>query len=140
MSNHELESKIRELAREISGEEPTWIRFLPQTNSIGKYFKANDIFLSPSRSEAFGYANVEAVYCGNSIVLSRVGGQAQLQIDGAYWFESENVDDFVEKLELAIQELSTPEKQAQRESVKAQVQRIYSIETWAKKVVELLQN
>ncbi len=132
------EAEIQQLAKQITGENPSWVRCLPPTNSIGTYYTNNDIFLSPSRQEAFGYANIEAVYCKNSIVLSKVDGQGQLQIEGAYWFESENIQDFEKKLELAILEVATPEKIAQRERVKSQVAQIYSLEEWSNKVVALL--
>lgn len=132
------EDNVKKLARQIVGEDPGWIRYLPSTNNIGTYYSANDIFLSPSRREAFGFANIEAAYCKNSIVLSRVGGQGELQIEGAYWFESENLEDFKKQLELAILEVNTPEKIAQRERVKEQVQKTYSLQQWSNKVVDLL--
>lgn len=132
------EENVKKLATQIIGEVPSWIRFLPSTNNIGTYYSANDIFLSPSRREAFGFANVEAAYCKNSIVLSKVDGQGELQIEGAYWFESENLEDFKKQLELAILEVNTPEKIAQRERVKEQVQKTYSLQQWSNKVVDLL--
>lgn len=132
------EENVKKLARQIVGEDPAWIRYLPSTNNIGTYYAANDIFLSPSRREAFGFANVEAAYCKNSVVLSKVDGQGELQIEGAYWFEGGNLEAFIKQLELAILELKTPEKIAQRERVKEQVQKTYSLQEWSNKVVDLL--
>lgn len=132
------EDKIKNFIRELTGENPSWIQYLPPTNNIGTYYTAADIFLSPSRHEAFGYANIEAAYCKNSIVLSKVDGQGELQINGAYWFESENLEEFTKQLETAILELNTPEKIAQRELVREQVQQIYSLENWSNKLVDLL--
>ena len=129
------ESKIEELAHSILGENVNWIRYLPPTNNIGTYYWANNIFLSPSRQEAFGYANIEAVYCRNSVVLTKVDGQGELDIDGAYWFDSENVEAFTQKLEAAILEFNTPEKIAQRENAKNQVQHTYSLAEWSNKLV-----
>jgi glycosyltransferase involved in cell wall biosynthesis len=119
------------------GENVDWIRYLPPTNNIGTYYRANDIFLSPSRQEAFGYANIEAVYCGNSIVLSKVDGQAELDIAGAYWFESENIEEFTKKLELAIVELHSAEKIHQKEITKNHIKHVYSLKEWSKKLVDL---
>lgn len=132
------EAKIRALVREIAGEEADWVRFLPPTNQIGTYYRANDIFLSPSRHEAFGYANVEAAYCENSIVLSKVDGQGELRIDGAYWFDSENVEDFARQLETAILDRKDPDKIAQRARTKERISIIYSLETWSDKLMELI--
>ena len=131
------EDKIKELANSILGEDVDWIRFLPPTNNIGTYYWANNIFLSPSRQEAFGYASIEAVYCENSVVLSKVDGQAELNIDGAYWFESENIEAFTQQLEAAILELNTPPKIAQRKNAKKQAQDIYSLRDWSNKLVGL---
>ena len=133
----ENEPKVKALAKEILGTDVDWIRFLPSTNNIGTYYHANDIFLSPSRHEAFGYANIEAVYCKNSIVLSKVDGQAELQIEGAYWIESDNIADFTQKLEQAILERNLPDKIAQRERAKEQVVQIYSLQEWSNRVVDI---
>lgn len=132
------EEKIRELVRQITNDEPSWVQYLPPTNNVGTYYAASDIFLSPSRQEAFGYANVEAAYWKNSIVLSKVDGQGEIQIEGAYWFESGNLKDFEEKLEQAILDVKNEEKIAQRERVRNQVMQIYSLEEWSNKVVSLL--
>lgn len=133
----ESEAAVRALARDILGEDVDWIRYLPSTNNVGTYFNSNDIFLSPSRHEAFGYANVEAAYCKNCIVLSRVDGQGELQIDGAYWFEPDNLEDFIQKLEQAVTELDLPEKIAQRERTKAQVEQTYSLQEWSNKFADI---
>ena len=134
----ENEQPIRDIIRGIVGEEPEWIKLLPSINNVGTYYHASDIFLSPSRREAFGYANVEAAYCKNSIVLSRVDGQGEIDIDGAYWFESDNIEDFVSQLALAIEELHTEQKREQRERVRAIVMQKYSLLLWSNKIAELL--
>lgn len=131
------ENNIKKLARDILGEDVDWIRYLPSTNKIGTYYRSSDIFLSPSRKEAFGYSNIEAVYCGACIVLSKVGGQAELHIPGAYWFDSENIEEFSKKLESAILEFNLPEKIAQRELAKEEVQHTYSLEEWTNRLVNL---
>lgn len=132
------EDKIKQLAKNILGSEVDWIRYLPPTNNIGTYYRASDIFLSPSRQEAFGYANIEAAYCKNSIVLSKVDGQGQLNIEGAYWVEPDNVEDLTRQLEAAILELKLPERIAQKERTKEQVRQAYSLEEWAKKLSAVL--
>ena len=132
------EGKAKQLAKEILGEDVDWLYCLPATNNIATYYNASDIFLSPSRREAFGYANIEAVYCKNSIVLSKVGGQGELQIEGAYWVEPENIEDLAQKIEQAVLELNLPEKIAQKERVKAQVIEQYSLKEWSKSLFDIL--
>ncbi|MBQ3504703.1 MAG: glycosyltransferase family 4 protein [Oscillospiraceae bacterium] len=129
---------IREVIKSILGEMVEWIEILPPNNNVGTYYATSDIFMSPSRHEAFGYANIEAAYCENSIILTKVGGQSQLLIEGAYWVEPNNVDDLADKIEVAINELNKPERIAQRAQVKEQVQRIYSLKEWSNQVVDLI--
>lgn len=129
---------VREVIIDVLGEMVDWIEILPPNNNVGTYFVTNDIFLSPSRHEAFGYANVEAAYCENSVVLTRVGGQKQLHIEGAYWVEPNSVEDLAEKIETAINEFKTPERIAQRAAVKEQVQLVYSLKEWSNRVVTII--
>ena len=124
--------------QETLGTVPNWITVLPPTNNIATYYNAADVFLSPSRSEAFGYAVVEAAYCKNSIVASNIDGQGQLQIDGVYWFRSEDVDQFCDQLELAINDLKDPRNLSNREAVKQQVQDRYGLKRWSEEVAALL--
>lgn len=133
------ETEVKDYVRKTLGKTVDWVRFLPPTNNIGTYYNATDIFLSPSRQEAFGYAVVEAAYRKCSVVLTKVDGQGQIQLDGAYWFESEDLDGFVEQLEKAILERNTPQRIAQREEVCKQAVERYSLKTWSNKLIEILQ-
>ncbi|MBQ6998441.1 MAG: glycosyltransferase family 4 protein [Clostridia bacterium] len=135
-NDEELEKYLKSVFVTI----PEWINVLPPVENIATYFNANDIFLSPSRSEAFGYAVVEAAYCKNSIVASKTGGQGQLKIDGVYWFESENLDDFYVKTELAVKELNSGEKNLQKENAAKSVQNAYSLDEWRNAVINLVLN
>ena len=131
-------NKIEQVITDTLGSRVEWVKILPPTNDISSYYKISHIFLSPSREEAFGYAVVEAAYCENSIVLSKVDGQGELEIDSAYWFESENVDEFTKQLEKAILELNTPETLLLKKQTKEKIQSTYSLEKWCKEVLALL--
>ena len=133
-----MDSMTNYLKEKYAGVIPSWIVLLQPTENIGTYYRNVDIFLSPSRSEAFGYAVVEAAYCKNTIVASKVGGQAQLLIDGVYWFETENVEDLTQKIRLAISQLKTEEKIADRKQVAIDVQKEYSLEIWSDKFLALI--
>ncbi len=132
----ELENYLKSAFDKI----PEWLNILPPIENVATYFNANDIFLSPSRSEAFGYAVVEAAYCKNSIVASKTGGQGELKIDGVYWFESENIEEFYKKTEMAIRELNSEEKMMQKELVVKSVQKTYSLDEWRNNVINLVLN
>jgi glycosyltransferase involved in cell wall biosynthesis len=48
------------------------------------YLRAFDIFLFPSRSEALGYALIEAGYAGLPVIATRVGGIPEIIPDSSY--------------------------------------------------------
>lgn len=123
---------------EIFGEHPSYVKVLEPTEDVSEYFNKADIFLSPSRNEAFGYAVIEAAFFEKSIVASRVGGQGELEVDAAYWFESENLDDLYEKTELAINQLYNEDKIITKRITAKKVKKLYSIDNWANTVVHLL--
>jgi glycosyltransferase involved in cell wall biosynthesis len=52
--------------------------FVPSTAQVSKYMRSIDIFVSPSRSEAFSNSLLEAMACGCSAVGSRVGGTPEM--------------------------------------------------------------
>lgn len=59
-----------------TNEIPNWVRFLPPRQDIATYYKAANIFISPSREEGFTYAIPEAAYCGCKVIATRIGGQS----------------------------------------------------------------
>lgn len=44
----------------------------PPTDNIGDYYRAADIFLSPSRAEGLSYAIIESMYCSCLVLKSDV--------------------------------------------------------------------
>jgi len=131
-------NKLISYINEHFEEFPDWIELLPPTSNISDYYNDMDIFLSPSRTEAFGYAVVEAAYFKKSIVASKVGGQGELNIDSVYWFENERVEELIAKIEQAIQELNDEAKVLQKDKTAESIQKIYSLERWVKDVVNIL--
>ena len=105
---------------------------------MAEYYNETDIFLSPSRSEAFGNAVVEAAYSGNAIVASKVGGQASLEIEGAYWFENCNLDNLCAQLEQAIAQFKQPFMVSQREKAANHVREKYSLLKWCDAVLHVV--
>lgn len=123
---------------QIFGQKPDWIEILPPTNEVGTYYRNTDIFLSASRSEGFCYAIVEAAYCGATIVASKIPAQLLFDIDEIYWFESENVPDFCKALEAAINNLGNEKLIEKKKQISKNIEKEFSLESWAKKVEELI--
>lgn len=65
---HELEELVRELKLEDRVFLPGFISDAP------RLLRAFDLFLMPSRTEALGYAVIEAGYAGLAVIASNVGG------------------------------------------------------------------
>jgi L-malate glycosyltransferase len=90
----ELERRVRELqiAEACIFEEATTTPAL--------WMRAIDVFVLPSRSEAFSNALLEAMACGCCPVGSRVGGMPELIRHGkhGFLFDPYNVDDLAEQL------------------------------------------
>ncbi len=56
-------------------------------------FETSDVFVLPSRSEMFGIAAVEAAAAGLPLVVTAVGGLAELVVDGETGFSMQPDDD-----------------------------------------------
>lgn len=51
-----------------------WIHFLPNTEDMFAYYRASDVYLSSSRSEAFSYGILEAISQNIPVVVSDIKG------------------------------------------------------------------
>jgi glycosyltransferase involved in cell wall biosynthesis len=58
------------------------VRFLGQRTDPGDLLAACDVFALPSRAEGLGVAALEALGAGRPVVASRVGGLAEVVVDG----------------------------------------------------------
>jgi len=133
-----MDSMTNYLKEKYAGVIPSWIVLLQPTENIGTYYRNVDIFLSPSRTEGLVYSIMESAYCCNSIVASRINGQAEIRVNGIYWHEKENVEDLTQKIRIAISELKTEEKIIDRKQVAIEVQKEYSLEIWSDKFIALI--
>ena len=73
---------------QASGLEGSHVTVLSVVENVGTFFESIDLFISPSREEAFCYAVVEAAWSNCQVAASLVAGQDFLQsIPGSIWFE-----------------------------------------------------
>ena len=56
--------------------------FEPATPHVASWLRAIDVFVLPSRTEAFSNSIMEAMACGATVVASNVGGNPELVRDG----------------------------------------------------------
>jgi glycosyltransferase involved in cell wall biosynthesis len=74
--------------------------FFPSTSSVANWMRAIDIFVLPSRSEAFPNALLESMACGCAVIGSDVGGIPELigYDDRGLLFRNGDIDDLVRQL------------------------------------------
>ena len=100
------EGNLKKLAKELNIEEN--VKFLGFISGDEKYayYKSADIYVHPSRYETFGVVLLEAMACGKPVIASNVGGIPFVVEDGktGLLFESENVEELVEKIMLLLRD------------------------------------
>ena len=115
---------------------------LDPTDDMEKYYRMSDIFISSSRGETFSFALAEAIYCGLPCISSDIRGvQWAKNIESVQFFENENVDDLVDKIQ---QRLVTPFDSEILSIGKKYIQDNYSEAIWSKNIInyykEILRN
>lgn len=79
------------------------IRILPFTNNIKDEFLKSDIYILPSRTEAFPMVLMEAMECGLPCVSFDLPGPSEIiSKEDGYIIEKNNIGDFQEKLKALI--------------------------------------
>ena len=97
-------------------------------------------FISPSRSEAFGYAVVEAAYCDTQVIASDIPGQNSMKcIPGIQWVHTEDTDDLSEALvhcyEMRRDCLENVKKQKQVQ--KKYIRMHFDVNTWCTEILKV---
>ncbi len=95
-----------ELERLLDGLPVTFTGFLERTDLCRAYASA-DVKLFPSTTDTWGNAPVEAQASGLPVVVSTVGGPAELMVDGVTGFQISGQDP--EELEEVMERLLDPE-------------------------------
>jgi glycosyltransferase involved in cell wall biosynthesis len=80
------------------------VHFEPTATQVPEWLSSIDIFVLPSRSEAFSNSLMEAMACGCCAVASNVGGNPELVKNGetGLLFKSRDPDDLAETLRTLI--------------------------------------
>ncbi|MEI6353794.1 MAG: glycosyltransferase family 4 protein [Methylococcus sp.] len=72
--------------------------------SMAAYYSAADLYISGSRSESFGLANLEAMTFGLPIISTLVGGVPDVLSSAAHWVPSDDVDAMAHALNKLIED------------------------------------
>ena len=76
------EALVRSWAREENADDR--VLLLPHTPEVLDYYAAADVFVAPSRQDAFHMPAMEALACGLPAVVSAAAGAAELMQDGRH--------------------------------------------------------
>jgi glycosyltransferase involved in cell wall biosynthesis len=127
-----LERLIVELG--LSGR----VTLLGQIHDPERWLAASDLFVQPSREEAFGLVYAEAAASGIPVVATRVGGIPEIVLDGESGLLVESED--AGALATAIVELLSDPARRERmgESARRRAELHFSIEKMAKSYAELM--
>ena len=134
-SNHV--EKTKEQIRQITGETDN-ITVLQSVENIKSLYDSMDLYISPSREEAFGYAVVEAAYSDCQVAASDIPGQNTMkQVPGILWFGKDDLQGLQNAILQArrnLQEGKVPEiKKPQREYVLQE----FRIDRWVERNMAL---
>ncbi|MEM1599603.1 MAG: glycosyltransferase family 4 protein [Sulfolobaceae archaeon] len=99
-------SKLKNLAKDLKIEDKViFTGYVPDEDLFALYERANVVLL-PSRIEGFGLTVCEGWLYSKPAVVSSGAGVSELIIEGGngFVFKSDNVDELVEKLKLALKD------------------------------------
>lgn len=82
------------------------IIFAGKVDNLNEYYNMADIFVFPTKYDAFGLTILEAMSCGLPVITTNIGaGNLITNYKDGLWFNNPNsVDDIVDKIEILIQD------------------------------------
>lgn len=120
------------------GEDLSMIQPIHVVKDIMDVYNNVELFLSPSREEAFGYAVAEAAYSNCLVIASDVPGQNTMKdIPGICWIQPDNDAQLEAAILDAVSFSGTEQAQAMKSRQKAYVVSEYNIDKWVNKTLEV---
>lgn len=134
-SHHPNQTKEEIKALGDVGEYHEVIRVV---ENIKDLYDCIDVFISPSRQEAFGYAVAEAAYSKCQVVATDVPGQNTMRdIPEIQWVEAENIDGLTSAILKAIENQQKGNVSQIKEKQKTYVKKHYDVANWVTNVMML---
>ena len=125
------EEAVKEQMEAEFGKVPEWVEIMPPREDVATYYKAADVFLSPSREEGLCYSVLEAIYCDDVVICSNIKGHP-LDVPNLLIFDSEKVNDLIKKCESTLIENKKREMKRSKEYVIKE----YSLSNWVSNILD----
>ncbi|MGV0947255.1 glycosyltransferase [Empedobacter falsenii] len=93
------DDQIKKLPENIIG-----IKKVKDQELLAEYYSIADVFVNPTKDEALGLTNIEALACGTPIVTYNSGGAVESVFEGlGFIVEKNNIEQIKEKIEILTQ-------------------------------------
>lgn len=120
------------------GSSFTNVKVIDVTQGVKKLYDSVDLFISPSRQEAFGYAVAEASYSECQVLASNVPGQnTMMDIPGIYWVDLKDSESLKKAIEESIITKETNKIDEIKKEQKKYVVENYNIDKWVDANIKL---
>lgn len=110
----------------------------PNTPELRALYQSSDVFVFPTRAEAFGIAAVEAAAAGLPVIATAVGGLSDIVVDGETGFlvEPDDLDALVRRLKMLAESPALRIRQGGEARLRAE--RYFDARRNAGRIVEVL--
>lgn len=130
--------EARSILEKHYGLVPKFVKIVPPYKNIALLYQNSFLFLSPSRSEAFGYANLESAYSGNQVIVSNIPGQSTLKnVPYITWISKNSVSELQKAIMDAYKNKDSDSIKQQKLENNKFITANYSLDNWTIKLLEI---
>lgn len=136
MTSNDVERTQNQI-RDIT-QENLPVTVIQSLENIKSLYDSVDLYISPSREEAFSFAVVEASYCACQVAASDIPGQNTMKpVPGIIWFGKDDVAGLKKAILMAKENQVNNLTASMKKEQKACVQRMFQIEEWVERNLEV---
>lgn len=109
--NGALRKELKDLAKQLDVKNVYFVGHKSQ-NKLRELYNIADVFVMPSRMEAFGLVAIEAIACGTPVICSNSGGMKEyINSKIGKIVENENVDELARTIKTTLKDLDKYKKE-----------------------------